>query len=62
MFESDFESTDEEAAKVDKSTGEQTIQEEEMRVRKVHYLNVLLESCSPIECRRLAQNSKGPLP
>jgi hypothetical protein len=38
MFESDFESTDEEAAQGDAVAGEATVQEEEKRVRKVSYI------------------------
>jgi hypothetical protein len=42
MFESDFESTDEEAAQGDAVAGEATVQEEEKRVRKVSYICFIL--------------------
>jgi hypothetical protein len=56
MFESDFESTDEEAAQGDAVAGEATVQEEEKRVRKVCIYNMFYISASLITPSQTARS------
>lgn len=44
IFESDFESTDEEAVQDDKDMGEKAVQDEEKQVRKVRYKTLAYSS------------------
>jgi YL1 nuclear protein len=55
MFESDFESTDEEAAKEEDEAGDRAVHDEEKRARKV---SILYSSAHPSLIRRQAARSK----